>query len=120
MKAKYALPAAAVAGMATFSSAAALACAAPAPSGEFSGPILSVPAAGVVCVALGPTPDRWVKVRLSPGEGVERNALMAAGFAKRVTCRLDAAGRGPCRIDDQDLAVLARSGPNRAQQVNWH
>ncbi|MBI1683764.1 hypothetical protein [Caulobacter hibisci] len=116
MKFGDALPVLAAGVLATMASAA-VACAAPTPKGDFSGPILDVPEAGVICVALGPTPDRWVRVRLA--QPLERRALMAAGFSKRVTCRLDAAGEGRCQLGEQDLLALATSTPNRAQAVSW-
>jgi hypothetical protein len=88
--------------------APALACSAPAPAGAFSGPVLAVPSAGVVCVALGPVPSQWVRVTLSDGSGLDRRRLMATAFAKRVVCDAHA---GQCRLDGRDLAALA-SAPN--------
>jgi hypothetical protein len=64
-------------------------CSAPPPrKGEvFSGPVLEVLDGRTLCVAQGPTSDRWIQVQLpaSAGRG-DRGGLMAAAFAKRVTC----------------------------------
>jgi hypothetical protein len=64
------------------------ACAAtpPAVGGRLSGPILQVVDGQTFCVALGPTPDQWVKIQLADTPHGDRAALMDAAFAQRVTC----------------------------------
>ena len=72
-----------------------------------SGPVLDVPEAGVISVALGPRPEQWVRVRLVGAEQLDRKRLMAAAFSKRVECVLTATGAGDCRLAGEDLAAIA-------------
>ncbi len=76
-----------------------------------SGPVMAVPSAGVICVALGPRPEQWVRVRLAAAgtEPPGRQRLMAAAFAKHVDCVLGAGGGWRCRLESGDLAALAGS-----------
>lgn len=105
-----------VAGLAMTS--AAVACA-PAQGATVAGPVLEVPAAGVICVALGPRPEQWVRVRLAGGEDLTRNRLMAATFAKRVACVLGPGERWTCRLGDSDLVALAGSPSNGLLAASW-
>ena len=87
---------------------AALACA-PSHRSSVAGPVLDVPEAGVICVALGPRPEQWVRVRVVGAEQLDRKRLMAAAFSKRVECAVTPAGAGACRLAGEDLAALAAS-----------
>lgn len=88
-----------------------------------AGPVLDVPADGVICVALGPRPEQWVKVRLAKdgagSEALDRKRLMAAAFSKRVDCARDH-GRWSCRLGADDLAALAGSPATGLASVNWN
>ena len=86
--------------------------AAPGPGQAFSGTVLEVIDGATLCVAQGATPDQWILVRLSGQAGARsRSTLMAAAFAKRLTC---VAGRASahgvvaqCAIDGVDLGVVS-------------
>ncbi len=93
-------------------------CTAAAPKlGEmFSGAVLQVMEGDVLCVALGPTPDQWVHVRLvDTVVGVSRAQMMRAAFARTVDCV--AVGReavgvaGVCALDGEPLAKVAAAAP---------
>jgi hypothetical protein len=106
------------------SGAAACTAASPAAGEVFSGPVLQVIDGRTLCVADGPTPDRWVRVRLSDiPEGRARGALMAAAFAKDVICTADRRDRegvvGRCVFDGAPLGQLVRSDEVRAQAASW-
>lgn len=59
----------------------------PEPGQAFSGPVLEVLDGRTICVAQGPTPREWIQVTLNGREtdGM-RGPLMAASFARTVTC----------------------------------
>jgi hypothetical protein len=107
-------------GLALLIATPSLACEGRARPGEVvAGPVLAVPAAGLICVALGPTPASWVAVRLEGGPPLERKVLMAATFAKRVECVMHGAGMGTCHIDGVDIASLGRSPTVQQASVDW-
>lgn len=98
----------------------ALACSARAAAGDtIAGPVLEVPAAGVICVALGPEPSDWVLVRLGGGASIDRKVLMAAVFARRVECVMGAEGRGHCRLDGADVVNLAQTPTVQQAALSW-
>src|SRR5581483_4153148 len=73
-------------------SPAACTAARPAHGQSFTGTVLQVIDGRTLCVAFGPTPEQWVRVRLTDaGPGLQRGALMATAFAREVTCVADAA-----------------------------
>ncbi|WP_395444777.1 hypothetical protein [Caulobacter sp. UC70_42] len=100
-----------------------LACSARAAAGDtIAGPVLEVPAASVICVALGPKPSDWVRVRLdggASGASIDRKVLMAAAFARRVECVLDADGRGQCRLEGADVVSLAQTPTVQQAALSW-
>jgi hypothetical protein len=107
-------------GLALLIATPSLACEGRARPGEVvAGPVLAVPAAGMICVALGPTPASWVAVRVKGGPPLERKVLMAATFAKRVECVMNRAGSGICRVDGVDIAALGRSPMVQQASVDW-
>src|SRR5581483_5262999 len=66
---------------------AACTAAAPARGVSFTGTVLQVIDGRTLCVAFGPSPDQWVRVRLTDvGPALPRGALMATAFAREVTC----------------------------------
>jgi len=90
----------------------------------FAGPVLHVIDGRTLCVALGPSPDEWVRVRLSEvAPSTRRSTLMAAIFAKRVVCVADGDDRdgavGRCALDDVALDVLTVSPAVRADAAFW-
>jgi hypothetical protein len=102
------------------------ACTATAPEAGavFSGPVLQVIDGRTLCVADGPTPDHWVRVRLSDiPQGEARGSLMAAAFAKDVICIADKRDRdgvvGRCIFDGSPLGDLVRSDEIKAQAASW-
>jgi hypothetical protein len=77
----------------------------------FAGPVLQVIDGRTVCVALGPTPDQWIRVSLADGkDATPRAALMDAVFAQRVVCVRDRAGGqgvvAHCALDGISLGSL--------------
>jgi len=106
--------------------AAAEICSAAPPSrgATFAGPVLHVIDGRTLCVALGPRPDEWVRLRLSEvAPSTRRSTLMAAIFAKRVVCVADGDDRdgavGRCALDDVPLDVLTGSPAVRADAAFW-
>ncbi len=95
------------------------------PSGQMiSGPVLQVIDGQTLCVADGPTPDQWIRVRLADvDKSISRGALMAAAFAKDVICTAD--GRdgsgviGRCVFNGSSLGELVQSGEIKAQATSW-
>jgi hypothetical protein len=74
----------------------------PAPGAVLHGPILEIPDASSLCVALGDSPGQWVSVRL-PALGVTRSALMAAAFGRNATCVVGRDLRADCVIEGRPL-----------------
>ncbi len=85
-----------------------------------AGPVLDVPSDGVICVALGPRPEQWVRVRLAGTEVVDRKRLMAAAFSKRVDCARDAQHGWTCRVGADDLAAMAGSPAIGLASASWN
>ena len=105
--------------------AAAACTAAPPARGEaFTGTVLQVIDGRTLCVAFGPTPDRWVRVRLTDaGPSLPRGALMATAFAHEVTCVVsapDADGvSAVCVSDGRSVGEAASSPDATAQAADW-
>ena len=104
------------------SAVAAVACSAPAPApgAEVSGPVLQVIDGRTFCLAEGPMPASWLKVTLAGGaDAGDRLGLMAAAFARRVTCvvyqRSDDGVVARCAID---TASSAGGDPVPASQTS--
>jgi len=90
----------------------------PAPGAVLHGPILEVPDASSLCVALGTSPSQWVSVRL-PTLGVTRSALMAAAFGRNATCVVGRDRQADCSVDGTPLKdQLLRSDVLR-QAASW-
>lgn len=105
--------------------AAATCTAAPPARGQsFSGTVLQVIDGRTLCVASGPTPDQWVRVRLSDADAsLPRGALMATAFSREVTCVAglpDAGGvTAVCIVDGQSVGRAAASPDATAQAADW-
>jgi hypothetical protein len=93
--------------------ATASVCTAQAPaSGELHGPVLQVEDGATLCVALGATPDQWVRLTLADAPAANpiqraastdenpRGTLMAVAFSQTVDCRLQTDGRALCLLQD--------------------
>jgi len=106
-------------------------CSAPAaePGARLRGPVLHVLDSETLCLALGPTPGRWLQLRLSdagepgPSAAPTRGALMSVAFGRDVDCRiLDVAeigNRATCEREGRALVARAREpGAVRAGR-NW-
>jgi len=103
-------------------SAVTVACNAPAPTlgAEVSGPVPQVIDGRTFCLAEGPTPASWLKVTLAGDAGAGgRSDLMAAAFARRVTCvvykRGDDGVVARCAVD---VATGAHLGPQPASETS--
>ncbi len=100
-------------------------CTAAAPAdGVVAGPVLQVIDGRSLCVALGATPDRWVRVRLADVHNPEgRSALMAAAFAKDVVCSATSRDQdgvvGRCILEGASLGQRVQSEEIHAQAVSW-
>jgi hypothetical protein len=103
---------------------AACTAAAPARGASFSGTVLQVIDGRTLCVAFGPSPDQWVRVRLADaGPALPRGALMAAAFAKEVTCVAgppDGEGlTAVCTFDGRSLGEAASQPDAAMQAADW-
>lgn len=103
---------------------AACTAAPPARGQSFSGTVLQVIDGRTLCVASGPTPDQWVRVRLSDADAsLPRGALMATAFAREVTCVAEVPGvdgvTAICTSDGQSIGRAAASPDATAQAASW-
>ena len=104
---------------------AACGAAPPARGASFSGTVLQVIDGQTLCVAFGPTPDQWVRVRLSDAAaGLPRGALMASAFARQVTCVADLADTSAVAAicvdaDGRSVGRAAASPDAAAQAADW-
>ena len=119
-----AVPANTAAPPARVSVVAACTATAPATGADFSGPVLQVLDGRTLCIAQGPTPDQWIRVRLADVHDREaRSALMAAAFARNVSCRtIRRDGDGvvaSCNLSGAPLGQLAGSDAATLQAASW-
>ncbi len=103
---------------------AACTAAAPADGQSVAGPVLQVIDGQTLCIAKGPTPDQWVRVRLTDVyDREDRGSLMAAAFAKDVVCsveRRDAQGAsGRCTLEGAPLGQVIGSDAAKLQAASW-
>lgn len=99
--------------------------AAPAIGQTISGPVLHVIDGRTLCVAQGPTPDRWIPLRITPAWAalpVDRERLMAAAFSQSVTCKVT--GGGPvktatCTLAGRPLEALLTEPATMTQAKSW-
>lgn len=103
---------------------AACTAAAPARGVAFTGTVLQVIDGRTLCVAFGPSPDQWVRVRLADaGPTLPRGALMATAFAQEVTCVAGAADvdglTAVCTRDGRSVGEAASQPDAVMQAANW-
>ncbi len=103
---------------------AACTAAAPAAGASFSGPVLQVIDGRTLCIAEGPTPDRWIRVRLADVHDREaRGALMAASFARDLACtavRRDEDGVvASCTLSGARLGEVVGGETATVQAASW-
>src|SRR5262249_23259162 len=106
--------------------ASAQACLGQASAGEaFAGPVLLVADGRTLCVAQGPNPAAWVRVRLADGDaGAGRAALMAAAFGREVVCVAgpadpDGAVGALCALGDRSVAAVAAEAKAQVTTAAW-
>jgi hypothetical protein len=103
---------------------AACTAAVPARGVSFSGPVLQVIDGRTLCVAAGPTPAEWVRVRLTDAaDDQSRGALMAAAFARTVVCIATSAdedgARGVCLADGRSVGQAGHDPDAVAEAAAW-
>jgi hypothetical protein len=91
-----------------------------------SGPVLHVLDGQTLCLALGPTPDRWIALRVSPSVtplSVDRERLMAATFSRSLRCEIlggsGAVRRAACTLDGQPLDAVLAEPATITQAKTW-
>ncbi|KQY28262.1 hypothetical protein ASD21_16170 [Caulobacter sp. Root1455] len=102
-------------------------CRAPAPAAgqTVSGPVLHVIDGRTLCIAQGPTPDRWIPLRISPAWAalpVDRDRLMAATFAQSLTCKITGGGAvktATCTLAGRSLEALLTEPATITQAKTW-
>jgi hypothetical protein len=102
-------------------------CRAPAPAvGQtVSGPVLHVIDGRTLCLAQGPTPDRWIALRISPAWTAlpaDRQRLMAATFSRSLTCRITGGGAvktATCTLAGRPLEALLTEPATITQAKTW-
>lgn len=82
------------------------------------GPVLQIPDDGVICVALGQSPSTWTQVRL-PRPAPARSTLMAAAFAKNVSCVIGLDGAGSCLIEGEPLSAALQRAKTLQASMTW-
>jgi hypothetical protein len=103
---------------------AACTAAAPPRGAAFTGTVLQVIDGRTLCVAFGPSPDQWVRVRLADaGPTLPRGALMATAFAREITCVAGATdGDGltaVCTLDGRSVGEAASQPDAAMQAADW-
>ena len=108
-------------------SALAQTCRAPAPAAgtTVSGPVLHVVDGRTLCIAQGPTPERWIPLRISPTLAAlpgDRERLMAAAFSQSLTCRVTGGAQvrtATCTLAGRSLEVLLAEPATITQARSW-
>jgi len=108
------------------SPAPTVACAAAAPMAgrAFAGPVLQVIDGETLCVAQGPLPKDWIRVRIAGAPaGSSRQTLMAASFGQVVACvAVKSARPGPearCTLDGASMSGLIAGDAARRAGMTW-
>jgi hypothetical protein len=100
--------------------------AAPATGQAVSGPVMHVIDGQTLCLAQGPTPDRWIPLTVLPSATplpADRQRLMAAAFSRSLVCRVTG-GRGPvksaaCTIGGRPLDALLADPATVTEANAW-
>lgn len=101
---------------------AVLACSAPAPSpgSVISGPVLAVPNSQTICVATGPRPAQWVALNIAEhGSDPSVSLMMAAVFAKRVSCVVGSGNTARCVVGDKAVSQVLRQPALQTAALTW-
>lgn len=113
--------------------AAGSVCTAAAPvDGVLRGPVLQVEDGATLCVALGATPDQWVRLTLADAPAANpiqraastdenpRGTLMAIAFSQMVDCQVQADGRALCALQDgRSVGALLKTRAAWAAGKEW-
>ncbi len=104
----------------------------PAVGATVEGVVLHVEDGRRLCLATGPTPERWTEVVLAPaatGSASTRSpqmakaALMSVAFTRRVSCVVGAGASGPpiahCSIDGVPVADLLAAPSVEGAAIEW-
>lgn len=101
-------------------------CSAPAPvvGARFDGTVLQVMDGQNLCVALGPTPDAWIRVKIAgAAPDTRRRTLMAASFGQAVTClavKTQPSGvEARCSVNGAGLDRLIATDAARRAGLEW-
>ncbi|MBI1405406.1 MAG: hypothetical protein GC145_04705 [Caulobacter sp.] len=107
---------------------------APAPGATVHGPVLFVETGDTLCVALGETPDQWVRLSLADAPADNpirrasttrandnpRGALLAVAFSQNVDCNVQADGRAICALQDgRSIGAALRQPTAWAAGKEW-
>jgi hypothetical protein len=109
-------------------------CTAQVPSeSQVHGPVLQVEDGATLCVALGATPDQWVRLTLADAPAANpiqraastdenpRGTLMAVAFSQTVDCQVQADGRALCALaDGRSVGALLKTRAAWAAGRDWH
>ena len=91
----------------------------PAPNGAVvHGPVLQIPDPASLCIAQGPSPSTWIRVRLARASQTYP-LLMAAAFGKNAVCKVGLDGRGVCAIEGQPLDAELRRPETVVASLSW-
>lgn len=97
----------------------------PAVGQTISGPVMHVIDGRTLCLAQGPTPDRWIPLRVSRAVAAlpaDRDRLMAATFAQSLECRITGGGAtraAACTVAGRPLEVLLTKPATITQAKAW-
>ncbi|MCE3290943.1 MAG: hypothetical protein K0R83_2955 [Caulobacter sp.] len=108
-------------------------CTAQVPSeGQVRGPVLQVEDGATLCVALGATPDQWVRLTLADAPAANpiqraastdenpRGTLMAVAFSQTVDCQVLTDGRALCVLQDgRSVGALLKTRAAWAAGRDW-
>lgn len=113
------------------SAAAQTPCGAPAAEAgaHLRGPVLHVLDGETLCLALGPTPDQWLQLRLgdpreaAAGTAPPRGTLMSVAFGRDVNCRIlgvaEIGNSATCERDGRTLSARAREPKAIQAGARW-
>lgn len=88
------------------------------PGATVHGPVLLVPDSDTLCLASGPTPDTWTRIKLSTASPT-RAVLMAAAFGKNADCTVDQSGAASCTVEGQSLDATLGSPEIVKASLAW-
>ena len=107
----------------------------PPPAGTvIRGPVLEVEDGRTLCLALGETPDQWVRLTLadapvanpvrrvafSTAQDNPRGTLMSVAFAQNLDCRIEQGDQAVCTLDDgRSVGALLKTRTAQAAGRDW-